>query len=321
MSALTSWLTSPPPDAAVELATDSVAIATLGTRGSDPAVDAFAQEPLPAAALTPTLLGPNVPNRAAVVAALKSVVSRLASRPKRVALVVPDSAARVSLVRFDHVPAKRDDLDQLIRWHLKKSAPFPVEDACVTYAPATTAPDGGREFLVALARRDSVREYESVCEEAGLQAGIVDLSTFSVINGFLAGGRIPSGDWLLVHMKADYASIAIMRGGDVIFFRTRPEGEADAFADLVHQTTMYYQDRLSGQGFGRVLVGGTGRTGADVEVARRDLEERLGTAVEPIDPTRLALLPEGLGSSSDAAGRITPLVGMLLRTRQEVEVA
>jgi hypothetical protein len=67
-----------------------------------------------------------------------------------------------------------------------------------------------------------------------------------------------------------------------------------------------------------VLVGGTGRTGADVEVARLDLETRLGTAVQPIDPTRLALLPDRLGS---AAARATPIVGMLLRTRQEVTVA
>ena len=321
MSALTSWLASPPPDAAVELATDSVAAATLGGRGSEPAVEAFAQESLPAGALTPALMGSNVHDRATVVSALKNVVARLGSKPRRVALVVPDTATRVSLVKFDQVPTKSDDLDQLIRWHLKKSAPFPVEDACVTYAPAAASPDGGREFLVALARRETIREYEGICEEAGLQAGLVDLSTFSVINGFLAGGRIPSGDWLLVHMKADYTSIAIMRGNDVIFFRTRPEGEADAFSDLVHQTTMYYQDRLSGQGFGRVLVGGTGRTGTDVEVARLDLETRLGTAVEPIDPTRLALLPGRLGSAADGAGRVTPLVGMLLRTRQEVEVA
>lgn len=321
MSVLTSWLASPPPDAALELATDSVAGATLGSRGGESAVEAFTHESLPAGALTPTLMGSNVHDRAAVVSAIKNVVSRLGSRPKRVALIVPDTATRVSLVRFDQVPTKQDDLDQLIRWHLKKSAPFPVEEASVTYAPAATSPDGGREFLVALARKDTIREYESVCEDAGLQAGIVDLSTFSVINGFLAGGRVPSSDWLLVHMKADYTSIAIMRGDDVIFFRTRPEGEADAFADLVHQTTMYYQDRLSGQGFGRVLVGGTGRTGTDVEVARHDLEERLGTAVEPIDPSRLAVLPERLGSAANGAGRVTPLVGMLLRTRQEVGVA
>lgn len=321
MSALTSWLASPPPDAAVELAADAVSAAVLGTRGSEAVVEAFAYEPLPAGALSPSLSGQNIANRAAVSSAIQSVVSRLGSRPRRVALVVPDIAARVSLVKFEQVPAVRADLEQLIRWHLKKSAPFPIEDACVTHAPGAASSDGGREFVVALARREAVREYEGVCEDAGLYAGIVDLSSFSVVNCFLSGGRVPTGDWLVVHIRSDYTSIVIMRGGDVIYFRSKPEGDGDPFADLVHQTTMYYQDRLSGQGFSRVLVGGTGRTGTDVELARRGLEERLGTPVEPIDPTRLALLPDRLNEAPENIGRVAPLVGMLLRTRQETQAA
>jgi type IV pilus assembly protein PilM len=318
---LTSWLASPPPDAAVELAADAVSAAVLGSRGAEAVIEAFAYEPLPAGALSPSLSGQNIANRAAVAAAIQSVVSRLGSRPRRVALAVPDIAARVSLVKFDQVPSDRADLDQLIRWHLKKSAPFPIEEACVTHAPGVASSDGGREFVVALARRDAVREYESVCEDAGLYAGIVDLSSFSVVNCFLSGGRVPTDDWLVVHMRSDYTSIVIMRGGDVIYFRSKPEGDGDPFADLVHQTTMYYQDRLSGQGFSRVLVGGTGRTGTDVEVARRGLEERLGTPVEPIDPTRLALLPDRLNEAPSNIGRVAPLVGMLLRTRQETQAA
>ena len=112
---------------------------------------------------------------------------------------------------------------------------------------------------------------EGVCEDAGLYAGIVDLSSFSVVNCFLAGGRVPTGDWLVVHMRSDYTSIVIMRGGDVIFFRKRAEGDGDPFADLVHQTTMYYQDRLSGQGF-RACWWAAPAAGTDVEVARRGLE-------------------------------------------------
>ena len=96
------------------------------------------------------------------------------------------------------------------------------------------------------------------------------------MNCYLAGGRVPTGDWLVVHMRPDYTSIAIMRGGDVIFFRNRPEGDGEALADLVHQTTMYYQDRLSGQGFARVLLGGTGRAGGDVDVARREPRRAAG---------------------------------------------
>lgn len=320
MSILTSWLASPPPDAALELAPDSVSGAVVSARGSDTTVQSFAFEPLPAGVLVPSLTGQNLMDRAAVVAAIKTVVDRI-GRPKKVALVVPDLATRVSLVRFDQVPASREDLDQLIRWQVKKSAPFPIEEASLTWTPGSQAIDGGHEFVVALARRDVIREYESACESAGLHAGLVDLSTFSVVNCYLAGGRVPTGDWLVVQVRSDYTSIAIMRGGDVIFFRNRGEGEGDALADLVHQTTMYYQDRLSGQGFTRVLVGGTGRPGGDLEMARRGLEERLAVPVETIDPTRVAALTDRITVTRDVMARLAPLVGMMLRTRQETAAA
>jgi type IV pilus assembly protein PilM len=316
MSILTSWLASPPPDAALELAPDSVSGAVVSARGSDASVQSFAFEPLPAGALSPSLTGQNLVDRTAVVAAIRAVVDRI-GRPRKVALVVPDLATRVSLVRFDQVPASRADLDQLIRWQVKKSAPFPIEEASLTWTPGSQSIDGGHEFVVALARRDVIREYEEACESAGLHAGLVDLSTFSVVNCYLAGGRVPTGDWLVVQMRSDYTSIAVMRGGDVIFFRNKAEGEGDTLADLVHQSTMYYQDRLSGQGFTRVLVGGTGRPGGDLEMARRGLEERLGVPVETIDPTRVAQLTDRITVNRDVMARLAPLVGMMLRTKQE----
>jgi hypothetical protein len=50
---------------------------------------------------------------------------------------------------------------------MKKSMPFPVEEACLTYSPGARGA-GGTEFVVVLARRDIIREYESVCEETGI---------------------------------------------------------------------------------------------------------------------------------------------------------
>ena len=47
---------------------------------------------------------------------------------------------------------------------------------------------------------------------------------------FLAS-TFPPGDWLLVHVRVDSTSIAIMRGSDVIFYRNRSEGEAETLTD------------------------------------------------------------------------------------------
>ena len=316
MSILASWLASPPLEAALEISPAAVSVAVLGGRSSNPVVQGYAVEPLPAGAVTPSLTSTNIVDPDAVARALDAACQSLGLKPKRVALVIPDVAAKVSLVRFDQTPSRRDDLNQLIRWQVKKSTPFPVDDACLTYtAGAHNA--GGSEFIVVVARRETIREYEGVCERIGIEAGLVDISTFGVINLFLSSNLGTAGDWLVVHMRPEYTSMAILRREDVLFFRNRAEGDAEALEDVVHQTAMYYQDRLEGRGFSRILLGGIGRLQGEVDLARRNLEARMGTVVEPIDPTRGAALTDRITATPELMATLSPLVGMLLRTRKE----
>jgi type IV pilus assembly protein PilM len=316
MSILASWLTSPPLEAALEISPAAVSVAVLGGRSTNPVVQGYAVEPLPSGAVTPSLTSQNIADPDAVGRALAAACQSLGLKPKRIALVIPDVAAKVSLLRFERTPGRRDDLEQLIRWQVKKSTPFPVDDACLAYTPgAQTA--GGKEFIVVVARRDIVREYESVCERAGIEAGLVDTCTFGVINLFLSSALGTTGDWLVVHMRPEYTSIAILRGEDMLFFRNRAEGDEEALEDVVHQTAMYYQDRLDGRGFSRILLGGLGRRHGEVDLARRNLEARMGTVVEPIDPTRSAALTDRIHATPDLMATLSPLVGMLLRTRRE----
>ena len=313
---LARFLASPPPDAAVEIAPNRVSAATITARGDAFTVSSYAVEALPAGAVTPALTGHNITDIQAVAGAVRTVLGKLDTRVERVALIVPDVAAKVSIVHFDKIPARRDDLDQLVRWQVRKSAPFAIEEACVTYSAGARTADGGGDFVVAVARRDVVQEYESVCATAGAYAGLVDLATFSVLNLFLSRDRVPAGDWLAIHMRSAYTSIAIMRGADMIFFRNR-EGDDESLADLVHQTSMYYQDRLSGQGFTRVFIGGAGRAAGAVDAARRELEERLQIGAEPIDVTTAVSVADRISVGSDLMDVLAPLTGMLLRTHSE----
>jgi type IV pilus assembly protein PilM len=247
-----------------------------------------------------------------VAGALERVLDHI-GRPKRVALVVPDSMAKVSLVRFERVPNRPQDLEHLVRWQMKKAAPFPIEEAQVSYVEGQRASDG-QEFIVTLARRDIVREYEDACAAAGAHAGIVDLATFNVINAALALARssTAAGDWLLVNVAADFASLAILRDSKLIFFRNRSASDG-TLADLVHQTAMYYVDRLNGAGFARVILAGGGTEAGE---ARQNVEERLATAVETIDPTSLVTLTDRISPSPALLDALTPLVGVLLRGRE-----
>jgi type IV pilus assembly protein PilM len=305
------------PPVAVEFAANRVSAASIDVHGRQAVVTAHATDALPPGALTPSLTALNVHDRRAVVASLERVLARV-GRPRRIGIVVPDVVAKVSLIRFEKVPPRVQDLDQVVRWQMKKAAPFPIDEAQVAYVPGA-ASDGGHEFVVSVARREVVADYESVCAEAGAHAGIVDISTFNVINSVLAGADAPSDDWLLVNIASDFASIAILRGPNLIFFRNRAADTEGTLADLVHQTAMYFEDRLKGGGFSRVLLAGgaaaSAHGSAEASELRRNLEERLSTTVRPVDPRSAASIADRIGASPALLDTLAPLVGLVLRDR------
>jgi type IV pilus assembly protein PilM len=321
MSTMTDWFSlqgASPPSAAIDVAVNRVSAAAIDVRGGRVVVTAHAVELLDDGALVPSLTDVNVKDRPAVAAAVLRILDAI-GRPRRVALIVPDQVAKISLVRFEKVPAKAQDLDQLVRWQVKKAAPFPIEEAQVSYVAAGRVADG-QEFVVSLARRQTIREYEDMCETAGAHPGLVDISSFSVINTVLAEPSNRRGDSLLVNVTPDCASIAILRGPELIFFRSlSAEGEGN-LSDLVHQTAMYYQDRLEGTGFGRVLLCGAaavaGRDDSDVEQIRHSLEERLRTPVETVDVRSAVTLSERIMASQALLDTLAPVVGALLRGRE-----
>ena len=301
----------------MEIARNRVSAAVVTVRAGNLSVTAHAIEPLPAGLVTPALNSANITEPKPLASALQRVFERMGVRPKRVALAVPDPVAKVSILKFEKVPDRAHDLEELVRWQVRKAAPFRIEDAQLTYIPGLKAADGSTEFVVVMARKDIIREYESVCEEAGAQAGIVDLVTFNVINAVLAGPRAPGDDWLLVHVTPEDASMAILRGQHLAFFRNRAADGEGSLADMVHQTAMYYEDRLSGSGFGRVVLAGAGLPaadgGQDADYLRRALEQRLDTKVDTIDPRSAATLTDRITANMELLEALAPLVGLLAR--------
>ncbi|OFW38230.1 MAG: hypothetical protein A3J29_15785 [Acidobacteria bacterium RIFCSPLOWO2_12_FULL_67_14b] len=265
--------------------------------------------------MTPSLGTPNIADVPLVAQAIGRVLAQLGARPSRVALVIPDTVAKVSLLKLEKMPARAADLQEIVRWQMRKTAPFPMEQAVLSVTPGAMSPDGGHELVVSLARTDVLHQYEQACLMAGAHAGLVDIATFGVINGILAGPS-PAGDWLLVHVTETYLTLAVIRDRSLLFFRNRGEEAEGTLADLIHQTAMYYEDRLHGGGFARVLIAGAARLPGGAESVRRGLEERLGIGVESVDPRGAARLVDRIGASPELLDLLAPLVGMLLREKK-----
>ncbi len=316
---LSRLLASAAVPAAVEITSRRVTAVGFSARGPAATFTGHASEPLPAGLVTPALNSANVHESRALAAAVAAAVDRLSPRPRRIALVLPDTVAKVSLVRFEKVPARTDDLNQLIRWQVRKAAPFRIEDAQVAWTTGGPSPEGGQEYLVVMARRDIIESYERACDLADLHAGVVDIASLNLVNAVLATAhRPPAGDWLLVRIDADGTTLVVVRGDRLISFRSRPADPAGPvdIGDLVHQTAMYHEDRLGGAAFARVVLSGASAYGGEgVEPIRRQIEERLGVRAELLDVRGRVALRDRIVASAELLDSLAPAAGVLLRDR------
>ena len=313
---MAALLSTPGPSAAVALSAEAVDAVQVTWNGGGPEIAARAHADLRPGLVTPSVTGANVADAACAAEALRGVLERLPRRPSRIALVVPDGAAMVSIVPFDALPSRAGDLDDLVRWRVGKTAPFGIEEAQVSYTPGAATGGGRHELVVAVMHRDVVETYERVCDAAGAHAGVVDLASFNVVNAVLAAApSAAAGDWLLVHAGAGGGTLAIVRGGALVHYRNRAAGDAGALADLVHQTAMYYQDRLGGRGFGRAVLAGEPflEGGAGRAASRRSIEERLGGDFEWLGAVLAPGVTDRTGADRTALDALAAPFGVLLR--------
>jgi type IV pilus assembly protein PilM len=273
-------------------------------------VSAWAVEPLSPGVVVPSLTASNVTSPGDLAAAVGRAIDRLGQHPKQVALVVPDAAAKVSIVRFRELPSRPSDLDELVKFQIRKAAPFRIEESQVSYSAGGRTAEG-QDFVVVQARRDVILEYEQACVAAGAVPGIVELATFGLAQCAIITNGGLSGDWLLIHAGAEGASIAIYRGRHLVFFRNRGASGDGQLAELVHQTAMYYQDRLGGGGFSRVFAGGTTSSGL-ADPVWVGIQERLGTRAEAVGLSGNMDLNARRSLEPDTAEAITPALGVVL---------
>jgi len=199
--------------------------------------------PLSAGALTPGLKTPNLADRAAVVAALQSALSATNARDKDTTLVVPDAAARVLLLDFDTLPARRQDALPVVKFRLRKMVPFDVESAAVSYQ-IMSQKEAHMSALVTVMPGDVLAEYESALREAGYEPGAVLPSTLAA-----AAGLNDAGAALLVNHTQGSVTTAVLQGNEMLLHRTMdlPAGanaHEEEMAQAVITTLAWYEDTL-----------------------------------------------------------------------------
>ncbi len=261
-------LKDPPPEFAFEIAADGITM----SRTRPPA--ALQHVVLPAGVLVPSPVKDNVLDAGAFAEAVAKLIPPAASRGRRTAaLILPDNSVRLAVLDFETLPDKEEDRLALIKFRLRKTLPFDVDDAALSYHV-----QGGKKVLAAVAPVEVMARYEAPFRAAGLQPGLVTCSSLAMMDLLPVKGSL-----LVAHHSPGALSVLAINQGVVTLTRSLELAVAadpleEISADL-YPTLVYLEDQTGTRPDKLLLVG----FGAAAHVAATRLAVELDIPVESLD--------------------------------------
>jgi type IV pilus assembly protein PilM len=278
MERIQHWISEPPPDHLFEI-TETCLASASPRNPSQSRQEILGEKALAASPSAPNLLKPHL-YREALPRVTGSTV------PKRTAtgLVIPDYAARMTILDFEEFPANEEERTALIRFRLRKSVPFHIDEAQLAYAVQLEEPKRIEVLAIAIAR-PILDEYERIFTDAGYRVGLVTPSSIAALPLCTNAG---SGLTLLAKSAGSTFSVLLLEQGRVRVVRCldlagseggeEVEREDRSILALLQQTLAYAEDQI-GQSVGRLLLCGFGpETDALGKLAQREF----GIAYSPV---------------------------------------
>ena len=264
----------PRPRVACEVSVERVVAARSADKAF--ALESATEQDLPTGALVPGLQQANLASRQAIVDGLRDALGIVAGRSRDVVLVIPDATTRIMLLDFDTLPDKLADAEGVVRFRLKKSLPFDIDQSTVSFD--RQAADKGLRVIAAVTPRSIIEEYESAVREAGYNPGTLIPSMIAAL-----GAVDAIAPAMVIKVETGTTTFAIVDQNQLLLYRALENGGAavtgESLIDDVNTSLVYFEDRYN-VAIDRLLVSGV-QSGQALQAAFSERSIRVEELVSP----------------------------------------
>jgi type IV pilus assembly protein PilM len=206
-----------------------------------------------------------------------------AKRAMSTALIIPDYAVRMAIIDLEEFPSGEPERLALLRFRLRKTVPFPIDEAQLAYSVQLNQPKRIEVLVVAIAR-PILDEYEALLTSAGYRVGVVMPSSIAALP-LCAGAE--RGLTILAKAAGATLTIVLLEAGRVRLVRCLDlavdEGEEtprdnETVLPVLQQTLAYAEDQI-GQPVTRLLLCGFG---TDTDALGSLVQKELGISYAPL---------------------------------------
>lgn len=269
MNTFSRRIKDPPPEHAFEISEAGISYA----RGTSTAFQAFEPGTIAVSPSTDNILRPE---------AVASMIGELApangaKKRRPAALILPDYAARVTVLDFDSFPAVAAEQLPLVKFRIKKTIPFDIDSAAVSYYVQPSSGSKRVEVLAVTMAFDIVARYEALFRAAGFHPGEVTTSSLAALNLYRGDGVA-----VVAKLSGQVLTVTVLSGGTIKLFRcVLLEGsDDDELLAILHPTFAYVEDELASPVRRLVLCGFPRGVPEELRCETEPLRSRLGAPGE-----------------------------------------
>ncbi len=280
------------PGIACEISRQYFSVARMDPRRSL-RVDGSAVGNLPQGLVEPSLIEPGVESIEELGKIIKSTLTKAGVTTNRISLAIPDACARVAIHPLEALPSKQGEKTELLKWKLKKTVPYDIEDAHLSFVEQPTA-TGKNHVITATIHKAVLAQFEEVFESLGIHVGFITLSTFAAYELLARQHRDEiRKSVLFMRVRSSNISSLIIQQEAVVFYRHTDfnfespmdlmvNWSADPYEEI-HPCLMYYRDKLDAAGVEKVYLAFP-REFSETELS--SLAERTRASVSNFDASR-----------------------------------
>jgi len=226
----------------------------------------------------PNLLKPQL-----YLEALREVSPVPAGKRPTAGVVIPDYAVRMAVIDLEEFPSGESERLALLRFRLRKTVPFHIDEAQLSYSIQVNEPKRIEILTVSIAR-PILDEYEALIKDAGYRVGLVVPSSVAAVP---LGVNEEPGLTVIAKTAGSTLSVMLLDGGRVRLVRCLDlalSGEEGAVSEertvmpLLQQTLAYAEDQI-GQPISRLLLCGFG---PDTDFLGRQAQRELKINYAPL---------------------------------------
>jgi hypothetical protein len=230
------------PQCCLKLGTDAVAWAETERNWRGRHQHRCVASPLPNGLLKPSPTDPNVSDTVTLQGRIRTLTglqaegqreggSLLSDLPRRITVLLPDTAVRAMVLHLDEFPARSDEREALIRWRLGQEQLFSLTGAKVVSQVFHAFPGDERRThtVLAVAIQEAVlAQYEALCESVGLiphEVGLTSLRLFDLWQRSSGGLGRKKTEFLWANVSDRALTTLVFQQGRPLFYRCKFLGD------------------------------------------------------------------------------------------------